>query len=208
MATVPDDKFEGRNIREEVQVYVKEGGQKKAPPTEKEITPVIKGTAHKKQDSIPVRFLKELIPNGNIPLKDYLLNSVIVPTTRNTILNIIHMMFGVKPLNDTKGRTDFTQYYKSPSSTVYPGIGKKRAFNCGYQPITVETRQDAQAVLDQMRDILEDYEWVTVMDLYQMVGIPTTSTDNRFGWNSIVGARLEYRSDGFRIVLPDPLPVE
>lgn len=203
MAKVPDDKFEGRDIRQEVQLYMREGQKKEA--AEKQIEPVIKGAAHKKRDSIPVRFIKELIPNGTMPLKDYLFGSVIVPTTRNTILDIIHMMFGVKPLQGGKTRTDFTQYSKP---ATYLGSGtKKREFSTGYQPITVERRSDAQAILDRMAAILDEYEWVTVADMYQMAGIPTVSTDNHFGWTSIVGARIEYKSDGFLIRLPDPQPI-
>jgi len=49
---------------------------------------------------------------------------------------------------------------------------------------------------------------VTVADLYELTGIASSHTDNKWGWTELRGARAVRTRDGhFLLDLPDPQPL-
>lgn len=200
--------FEGRDISAEVKALMEGKREPGDANTRPKVERVTSGHVHQKQDNLALRFIKELVPNGDIPLGEYLWQKVLIPTVRGTILDIIHMAFGVSGPS-----------YKSGSSTRYSDLSrdwnysakqsekKKRPYSASYKPVIVDTRRDAERILDGMEEILARYDVASVSDLYQLAGIPVVSIDSKFGWYSIEGSRIVYVSDGYMVKLPDPEPL-
>ena len=60
-----------------------------------------------------------------------------------------------------------------------------------YDDIIIESRGDAELVLDQLEEIISTYGVASVADLYDLVGITGRSyTDNKYGWTDIRNAKV------------------
>ena len=69
-----------------------------------------------------------------------------------------------------------------------------------------ETRADAEKVLNGMSEIIDDYGFITVADLYDISGLPGAHyTDSSIGWKgSIKEPTIKKVRDGYVIDLPKP----
>lgn len=65
-----------------------------------------------------------------------------------------------------------------------------------------ETRRDAEEILNYMEDLIDEYGFVTVADLYDLVGVSGNYTDNKYGWTDISNAEIVRVRDGYMIKLP------
>ena len=67
-----------------------------------------------------------------------------------------------------------------------------------------ETGEQAK-VLNQMIDALATYNCVSVADLYDLVGMTSNYTDNKYGWYDLRTAYIQGVSGGYVIRLPKPV---
>lgn len=71
----------------------------------------------------------------------------------------------------------------------------------------MESRPEAETVLDNLYDILNKYDVVSVSDLYELVGITPQHTDQKWGWTTLQGAGVSRMRDGYLLNLPEPQPL-
>ena len=64
------------------------------------------------------------------------------------------------------------------------------------------TRRDAEEILNYMGDLIDEYRFVTVADLYDLIGVSGNYTDNKYGWTDISNAEIVRVRDGYVIRLP------
>ena len=77
-----------------------------------------------------------------------------------------------------------------------------------YDDIVLTTRGDAEAVLDAMNDIINQYGTVSVADLYDLTNVPNDNfAMNRYGWINISGATTVRVRDGYILKLPKAIPL-
>lgn len=76
-----------------------------------------------------------------------------------------------------------------------------------FDGVTFGTRGEAEKVLTYLMDIIDQYDFVSVQDLYEMVGIVPGFTDNRWGWYELTGADIVPVRDGFILDLPPTKPI-
>ena len=76
--------------------------------------------------------------------------------------------------------------------------------------LVYETRADAEKVLNGMSEIIDEYGFVTVADLYDISGLPGAYyTDSKIGWKgSIKESIIKRVRDGYVIDLPRPEVLE
>ena len=72
----------------------------------------------------------------------------------------------------------------------------------------METRVEAEEVLDRLFDWIERYEQVAVAELYEMVGISGNFTDQKWGWTDLRGATVSRVGRGYLLNLPRPEPLD
>ena len=72
-----------------------------------------------------------------------------------------------------------------------------------FDVIVFDNRGDAEMVLARMDDVIDQYGWVRVSDLYDLLGMSCDYTCNDYGWSSLGTARIvPLRSGGFGLDLP------
>ena len=59
-----------------------------------------------------------------------------------------------------------------------------------------------------MDELIEHYGIVSVADLYDLVGITGSYTDNKYGWTDIRTAQVVRVRDGYKIKLPRAIPLD
>jgi hypothetical protein len=77
-----------------------------------------------------------------------------------------------------------------------------------FDEIVLQSRTEAEQVIERMFDIVAQYTTATVADLYDLVGIRSTHVDNKWGWSDMRGAGVVRVRDGFLLELPDVQPME
>ena len=70
--------------------------------------------------------------------------------------------------------------------------------------IIIDTRVEANEVVDNMFETLSKYDMVTMRDLLSMVGKPHNPVDEDWGWTDLRGARIHKVRGGYLIDLPRP----
>ena len=75
--------------------------------------------------------------------------------------------------------------------------------------VVIATAQEAEDVLQQMINTVNNYGVVTVHDYYEFVGkVGKQPYDVNYGWVSLETADIIKVSDGYTIKLSEPKPIE
>jgi len=69
------------------------------------------------------------------------------------------------------------------------------------------TREEGEKVIDTLKELLEKYGVVSVADLKDLIGMPSTYRENRRGWADLKTASIKRTRYGYYLVLPDPEPI-
>lgn len=75
------------------------------------------------------------------------------------------------------------------------------------QLIILSTREDCQLVLESMADIIENYDVVSMADLHELIGQPSTHVDHKWGWSDIRAVQIRQIREGYLIDFPPAEPI-
>jgi hypothetical protein len=73
-----------------------------------------------------------------------------------------------------------------------------------WENLVFDNRGDAEAVIDALVAAIEQFQVVALSDLYEMIGHTGKYTDEKYGWDTMVGAHVARVRDGFLLELPRP----
>ena len=77
-----------------------------------------------------------------------------------------------------------------------------------FDEIVINSRQEAEEVLDRMYDLISRYDAASVADLYELTGITSSHTDQKWGWEELQGSSVgRVRGGGYLLELPEPIPL-
>jgi len=198
-----------------------------APKEKPKVEKVISGEAVIRKRGFG-RKLKEVFTVDDMQsVGNYILYDVIVPTTRNLIVDILTQ--SVERTFNGGGRPNTTRYNPQAgrSQTNYSGMYNKTSSPTGrageqdgprisqhtrsvheFEDIVLQSRGEAETVLDKLRWLIEQYDVATVSDLYDSLGVTAKFTDDRWGWTNLVDAGIErVRGGGYILLLPKTVPI-
>ena len=176
------------------------------PPAEKkEIKPVVKGKVIKKKNN--VRKLTDVFVSEDVQnVKSYILMDVLVPAIKKAISDIVTngidmMLYGESGRTKKRSSADYVSYnrYYDRRDRDERYVTKSRY---SYDDIIFESRAEAEEVLDRMSEIIDTYGAVSVADLYDLVDVSGTYTDNNYGWDNLRNAEAVRVRDGYILKLP------
>lgn len=178
----------------------------------KELKRVTTGTVKVKKKSTASKFLEEVLPGDKNSIKDYVFMDVIIPSIKkalsDVIIDSVNMMFygDVKRGKSSSGRGDYVSY-RDYSSRDYD---RRRRTPRDIDDVIFESRAEAEDVLAEMDAVLDEYEFVSVADYYEIAGVSGsgTHTNNRYGWSSLRTADIIRVRDGWTIKMPRPKVID
>lgn len=179
--------------------------QKNAEET-KRAEKVVKGTVRTRKKN---ELISSIIAEDAHNVGSFLLRDVAIPAIKNFIVDIVTdginmLLKGTTSRRSGNGPSSYVSYNKSYSSRDdrSPGDGRTRTRYID-EDIILETRGEAEEVLERMDELLETYGVVRVADLYDLVGKTCDYTDNKYGWTNLRSAEpVRVPGGGYKLKLP------
>lgn len=182
--------------------------------SKRDVKKVVQGKVVTKKPSMMKVIASSIFGEEVDNVGEYILHDVIIPATKNVISDVVQggiemLLFGERRSNNIKrdGNKSYVSYngYSSRNSRDRDDRRATRNNRGQYvDDIVLSTRKEAENVLGSLSDLIVDYEQATVADLYDLVGITGSYTDNKWGWTSARDMDIRAARGGFRLVLPKP----
>jgi len=182
--------------------------KKTQPKEEPEKKPVIMGKATQKKKSAGRQFVETFVNEDADTIKSHVVFDIIVPYIKDMISAGFHAALdmllygnGGGPVRSSNGR----RIVSSSSRTDYNAVSKQKQNYATRKTqicddIAFENRGDAEAVLDEMNDIIDKYSQVSAYDYYEAAGITCDYTLKNWGWYDLTGAIVKMTRDGDYII--------
>lgn len=175
----------------------------------KKLEKVVVGQVKVKKKNGIGKFMSGFISDDAQDIKSYLFKDVVIPTVKKTITDIVDMILygsrGKHSGRSSVSKVSYRSYYDDPRDSR----SEPRAISgYNFDDIILESRGDAEYVLDQLNDIIDQYKIASVADLYDLVGITRNYTDNKYGWTNLASADIVRTRDGYMLKLPRALPIK
>lgn len=104
----------------------------------------------------------------------------------------------------------YNRYFQggSEQKTTAAPVSERSRPSYEVMEIVVQSRVDAQEVIDNLQATLSQYPTVSVAELYESVGVTSKFTDNNWGWDrETFNAGVSRIREGFRVDLPRPISI-
>ena len=192
--------------------------QKESGSEKKEITKVVQGTAKIKKKGKSSKFAEMFIAEDVSNVKSYIVSDVLIPAAKKLFVDAIKdavdmLVFGRTDRGKRSSgfRADYVSYNRYSDRRYDDRLSNdtRPRTEYSYDDVILETRGEAEEVLDAMNDVIETYGMVSVMDLYDLVGISGQYTDNNYGWKNLRNAEPIRTRDGeYMLKLPKAIPLK
>ena len=202
---------------------IRDAKEEKPEKPQKDIKQVTKTAAKTRKKPLTKKIREAFIADDAKTVGEFLIIDVLIPSLQTMIVNmgqqgIERVIFGdSRPNNRLRAglRTDapgYTRYHQGPVPSR-PAVGASRAPASrqigsraqeahDFDQIVIESRGEAEEVLERLGDLVVEYDTVTLGELYRMVGITPSFVDDRWGWTDLRGAHTQRVSNGYVLVLP------
>lgn len=186
---------------------IKARDQKNSQPPEKHVEKIINGTAKTAKKNGVKQFLSLFISDDidNLPL--YIFKNIVLPNIKRTLLDSASIALNGDIDRDKKRYSTLPDYQGGYSSKQKTRYDTPNAYDI--DDVIIDNYGEAEMVLEEMKELISKYGVVSVLDLYDMLGISgTKSTDAKYGWNSVRSATIKPTRGGFILKLPRAIPLD
>lgn len=184
------------------------------------IEKVTKGTVVQRKKSFGKKFAEAFGAREGQGVIDYILYDIIIPATKNMVVDSIINGAEMAILGEVRGRRGYgsssprASYrydrvsYRGDDRRDYRDRYDDRRPPRGlydYEDILFEGphgKEDAEDVISGMIDILDAYGEVTVAALYELAGVTPEYTVGNYGWTNLSSAHSRRVRDGYVLDLP------
>lgn len=138
-------------------------------------------------------------------VKSYLIMDVLIPEIRDALYNLVMngldmMLYDGKRTRKSSSNTmrvNYSAKYNNQTSIPESSNSSPRTKSgLNFDDVVFDDRMDANEVLNQMLNIIEQYDSVSVADFCELAGIPGEYTDRKYGWTSLGAAEVKPISGG------------
>lgn len=182
---------------------------------EKKVKKVVTGVRKKKP--LAERFKDTFLSEESDTVGSYILWDILIPSAKETISDLVTGAINILLFGDAGSRSrnksgrriinGFKDY--STSSRVSNSRDRDddrrygRRSRRSFDDIIIPDRQTALQVLDDMKDLIEDYGQCSVADYYDMVDQTWDPMDKFWGWTNLSGVKPRPVHGGCILDLPD-----
>lgn len=197
-------------------------GPEEPPRAEKRVESVVQGEVVRRKKPLGKRFAETFIGGSAKAAGAYVFYDVLIPALRDTVSDMITQ--GVDRLihgESTRSASRRTSVYGRSSSPYvsYNRVSTSRREESreprdrlshrarsthDFDEILLDTRAEAEQVIDHLYDLLEKYGFATVQDFYDLVEVSGTYTDQNWGWTELRGAQPRKVGGRYLVDLPRP----
>lgn len=189
------------------------GGTKKP---EKKVEKITSGKVVKQKKSLGKKFAETFLGENIESVSSYIIYDVIIPAAKNMIFDTVNNGFEMLLFGQIRGsrtRRDrgrsyvsYSSYYKDRDRDRQISLRNRARHN--FDDIILESRGEAEEVLSHLVELIDVYGMASVADLYDLVGVTSNFTDNRYGWDNLSSARVVPVRGGYLLELPRPIVLD
>jgi len=173
---------------------------------------VVKGKVKRQKKPFMKQIVETFVGEEVDSVGNYILHDVVIPAIKNTLSDAIQggiemLLFGDRDPNRRRGdrnkpNISYTNYSKlNNRNSRQSGGVRNRTMN----DVVLDSRADAQEVLNSLVDMIDEYGQTSVADLNDLLGVSGKYTDNDYGWENLNAARVSRVRDGYLLDLPKPI---
>ena len=171
---------------------------------------VVKGNVKTKKKSEAAK-LGATLKDGFKDAAGYILKDVLIPSAKKLFVEMVNsganiLAYGSAKQSERRSPVDkvsFRKYWDEPSRRVEEPRSQSRF---DFDEIAFTDKADAMAVLDGLDDILAQYGFVRVSDIYALIGKSCEYTCEYYGWDNLSTARVVGTSEGYVLDMPRVIP--
>ena len=176
---------------------------------------VVTGPVKTKKKSSVLKLTDVFISEDISNVKNYIVMDVLVPAIKKAVSDIVTngidmiLYGGTKPGNKSSG-SSYVSYnrFSDRNDPTHNYTNNRTRTGYSYDDVLIDSRGEAEEVLERMGELIDTYGVVTVADMYDLVGITCNYTDNKYGWTNIRNASIERVRDGYMLKMPKALPID
>lgn len=194
----------------------KETSPNKETEERKPLDKVISGEVVRRKKGFGAKIKETFTGDDPNSVGSYVFFEVVVPAIKATLSDAVsqgveRMLFGTssgRSSANRSGGTSYTPYNRMsrPSRESERPSGREvssrsRATH-NFDEIILDSRGEAEEVLDRLTDLIRNFGVASVSDLYDLVGISKDYTDDNWGWTNLREARVRRIREGCLLELP------
>lgn len=188
-----------------------------------EIKKIVTTSGTIRKASLGSRMRETFAGEGARETGTYVFFDVIIPAIKAMAFDTItqgadRILFGGRDVirsgmaNAPRTRTNYNQISTNAANN-YPGrnfegggreISRAARNNHRFDEILLDSRGEAEMVLDTMQDLISRFQWVSIPEFYSMVDVTAEFTDEKWGWTNISTAQIRPSRGKYAILLPSP----
>ncbi len=187
-------------------------------PQAKKVETVVKGDVKRRKKPLGKRFHEVFLGGDARGTANYVVFSVLIPAAKDMLVEagaqgIERLVYGESRRRPaSRGMATGHIAYNRPPSAVSDrppaALSRRARTRFDFDEIILQSRSEAEEVLDRMYDLLSRYDSVSVADLYELTGVQSAHTDQKWGWVDLRGSQVtRTRQGGFVVDLPEPTPL-
>lgn len=201
MENYPNNSFKAREANSQ------SGRSKEVSPPEKHVEKVITGAAKTVKKSALKKFIGLFVSDEIDNSPGYLWRNIVLPAIKRTISDCVEIgLNGETGRRRTSGSSIVSEYRGGNNTQNRTRYDIQNLYEI--DDIILDTYGDCEAVLDEMRELIEEYGMVSVNDLCDMLGTSSTRhTDSKYGWTSLRTAKIVPIRGAFMLKLPRVVPL-
>jgi hypothetical protein len=207
--------MEGCSTMSELNKYAPNSNKAKSEEEAKKVEKVVSGVVKTKKKSEFRKLSDIFISEDAANVKNYIFMDVLVPAIKKAVSDIVRdgidmILYGSTGRSQRSTNASYVSYDRF-SDRRYTSNTRETASNrtrvgYSYEDVIIPNRAEAEEVLSRMDELIEQYGFASVADLYDLVGVTGNYTDNKYGWNNLRNADVVRDREGYLLRLPKALP--
>lgn len=179
----------------------------------KKIEKVVKGEVITKKKTSTQKIADSLIGDEVGEVKSRVWDEIFWPSMKDILYEMgssaLGMFLGVdykiggSRRGSSSNRESYTKYYRSGGNKDTRDNARRHGRDrYNIDDVILGTRGEAEEVLDCLTDIVDQYGMASISDLYDLLGLESTYTNEKYGWYDLNTASVRPTREGYLIKLP------
>lgn len=192
----------------------------------KKLDPVVTGRVVRRKQPLGRKFKDTFVGGDARAVWAVVFLDVLVPSAKDMIVDagkemIERMIYGDSTTPRRRsaaraasnfGHVAYNRMYTPQSPSKHEDRDDRRSRRkpspLDFDEIILDTRVEAEEVIDRLFDLVAQYDVARVSDLYELLGISGPYTTQKWGWRDIRGAGVTKVRNGYLLDLPVPEPID
>lgn len=186
---------------------------------EKKVEPIVEGKVVLRKRGLGRKISEMFTGDDARSVMGYVVYDIAIPALKSMLADMIgngaeRALFGEvrsRSYSDRHRRVGYTNYsseYRRDRDEPRREISSRARRTHDFGGVVLESRGEAEEILEKMADLIAQYKFASVNDLLDLLDQPTDFTGEKWGWTSIRDAGVRRVRDGFLLDLPRTEPVD